>query len=127
MVDRETDRLHALRSRPVLATPDTMVAARSEDITRLQRRSHAAVSTAVVRALDQVHHLRAQVRALSPQKTLDRGYAVVQLDDGKTVPGTRHEVVRDPSQAPAGAELTVRVAGGRFTAQSTGGHVPAGR
>ena len=40
-------------------------------------------------------------------------------------PDTRREVVRHPSQAPAGADLTVRVAGGRFTAQSTGGHVPA--
>ena len=108
MVDRETDRLHALRSRPVLATPDTMVAARSEDITRLQRRSHAAVSTAVVRALDQVHHLRAQVRALSPQKTLDRGYAVVQMV-GEDQAG--HTVV---------TPLAIRVAEGRFRAVSTG-------
>ena len=30
-----------------------------------------------------------------------------------------------PSQAPAGTDLTVRVAGGRFTAQSTGGQEPA--
>jgi exodeoxyribonuclease VII large subunit len=65
------------------------------------------------------------VRALSPQKTLDRGYAVVQLDDGSTAPGTRHEVVRHPDQAPAGTPLAVRVAGGRFRAQSTGGQEPA--
>src|SRR4029453_1328447 len=116
-VDRETDRLHALRSRPVLATPDTIVAARSEDITRLQRRSHAAVSTAVVRALDQVHHLRAQVRALSPQKTLDRGYAVVQIV-GEDQAG--HTVVSSPAQTPEGTPLAIRVADGRFRALSTG-------
>ena len=55
------------------------------------------INTAVVRAADQLVHLKAQVRALSPQKTLDRGYAVVQLsDDGEPVPGTRRDVVRHP-------------------------------
>ncbi len=65
-------------------------------------------------------HLRAQVRALSPQKTLDRGYAVVELADGQARPWHRREVVRHPGGA-GGDRLTVRVAGGRFTAQSNGG------
>jgi len=125
LVERETDRLASLRSRPVLAAPEGMVTARHDDVERLKGRSHAAINTAVVRAADQLVHLKAQVRALSPQKTLDRGYAVVQLDDGSTVPGTRHEVVRHPDQAPAGTPLAVRVAGGKFTAQSTGGQEPA--
>jgi exodeoxyribonuclease VII large subunit len=98
-----------------------MITTRLDDVERLKGRSHAAINTAVVRAADQLVHLKAQVRALSPQKTLDRGYAVVQLADGEAVPGRRREVVRHPSQAPAGTDLTVRVAGGRFTAQSTGG------
>jgi exodeoxyribonuclease VII large subunit len=125
LVERETDRLSSLRSRPVLAAPEVMVETRHDDVERLKSRSHSAITTAVVRAADQLVHLKAQVLALSPQKTLDRGYAVVQLADGQAAPGTRREVVRRPAQAPAGAELTVRVAGGRFTAQSTGGHVPA--
>lgn len=126
LVERETDRLASLRSRPVLAAPEGMITSRLDDVGRLKNRSHAAVNTAVVRAADQLLHLKAQVRALSPQKTLDRGYAVVQLDDGNTEPGTRHEVIRDPSQAPAGTPLAVRVAGGRFTAQSTGGQERTG-
>lgn len=125
MVERETDRLASLRSRPVLAAPESMVTARHDDVERLKGRAHAAINTAVVRAADQLVHLKAQIRALSPQKTLDRGYAVVQLDDGTTTPGTRHEVVRHPDQAPAGMALAVRVAGGRFTAQSTGGQQAA--
>lgn len=124
LVDRETDRLAALRSRPVLAAPDVMVAQRLDDVDRLTGRSYAAITTAVVRASDQLAHLKAQVRALSPQKTLDRGYAVVQLADGDGPPGTRREVVRDPAQVPAGTALRVRVAGGRFAAQSTGGQEP---
>jgi len=117
LLDRESDRLHALRSRPVMASPEVMVTAREEDITRLRRHAHTAVSSAVVRALDQVHHLRARVRALSPQKTLDRGYAVVQVAGPD---GLGRDVVRSPGQAPHGTPLTVRVAEGRFAAVADG-------
>lgn len=124
LVEREGDRLASLRSRPVLLSPDVMITQRHDDVERLKVRSYSAISTAVVRAADQLVHLKAQVRALSPQKTLDRGYAVVQLADTGAAP-THRDVVRHPSQAPAGTDLTVRVAGGRFTAQSTGGQEPA--
>ena len=56
------------------------------------------------------------MRALSPQKTLDRGYAVVQLE-------TR-EIVRDPAQAPDGTHLKIRVAAGGFTATSNAPAAP---
>jgi len=125
LVEREGDRLASLRSRPVLLSPDVMIGQRHEDVERLKVRSHSAISAAVVRAADQLVHLKAQVRALSPQKTLDRGYAVVQLAGAGTGPATHRDVVRHPSQAPAGTDLTIRVAGGRFTAQSTGGQEPA--
>jgi exodeoxyribonuclease VII large subunit len=121
LVEREGDRLASLRSRPVLLSPDVMITQRHDDVERLKVRSLSSISAAVVRAADQLVHLKAQVRALSPQKTLDRGYAVVQLAGSGTAPATHRDVVRHPSQAPAGTDLTVRVAGGRFTAQSTGG------
>ncbi|CAH0211172.1 Exodeoxyribonuclease 7 large subunit [Arthrobacter sp. Bi83] len=125
LVARESDRLAALRSRPVLASPEGMVSARADDVERLGRRSTAAISAAVTRAADQLVHLQAQVRALSPQQTLDRGYAVVQLAGGKA-PGTEGAVVRHPAQVPSGTELSVRVAGGRFGATSIGGHQASG-
>lgn len=125
LVEREGDRLASLRSRPVLLSPDVMISQRHEDVERLKVRSHSAISAAVVRAADQLVHLKAQVRALSPQKTLDRGYAVVQLAGAGNAPAAHRDVVRHPSQVPAGTDLTVRVAGGRFTAQSTGGQEPA--
>lgn len=124
LVARESDRLAALRSRPALASPEGMVTAREEDVERLSRRSTAAISAAVTRAADQLAHLQAQVRALSPQQTLDRGYAVVQLAEASgAAAGT---VVRHPSQVPPATELSVRVAGGRFGATSTGTRQPAG-
>ena len=97
LVEREGDRLASLRSRPVLASPDVMISQRHEDVERLKVRSHSAVSTAVVRAADQLVHLKAQVRALSPQKTLDRGYAVVQLAGAGHAPAAHRDVVRHPS------------------------------
>jgi exodeoxyribonuclease VII large subunit len=80
------------------------------------------VSSTVVRAADQLEHLKAQVRALSPQKTLDRGYAVVELADAPAARSANsgHAVVRRPAEAPAGTPLSVRVAEGRFGATSTG-------
>ena len=110
-VEREGHRLESLRSRPVLAFPEQLVSRLAEDVERLRGRSLTAVRGALVRGADTVAHLRAQVRALSPQQTLDRGYAVVQRPDGT--------VVRDPAEAPAGTELAVRVARGRLTAVVT--------
>ena len=121
LVERESDRIASIRSRPSLAAPEAMVQGRHEELERLRGRSHAAVGAAVVRGLDAVAHLRAQVRALSPQQTLDRGYAVVQLADG--VPGTPAHpgaVVQDPTIAPAGTALRLRLARGELAARSEG-------
>jgi exodeoxyribonuclease VII large subunit len=64
------------------------------------------VQAGVHRAADQIGHLRAQVRALSPLSTLERGYAVVQHADGR--------VVMDRRDVEAGELLRVRVARGDF-------------
>ncbi|GEB62867.1 exodeoxyribonuclease 7 large subunit [Sinomonas atrocyanea] len=114
-VERESDRLASIRSRPVLAAPETMVATRHEELERLRVSSRAAVSGAVERAADAVAHLRAQVRSLSPQQTLDRGYSVVQILDGPAA-----TVVCAPEDAPAGTALRVRLARGTIAARSEG-------
>ncbi|MDN3903865.1 exodeoxyribonuclease VII large subunit [Arthrobacter sp. YD2] len=108
LLARETDRLNHIRSRPVLAAPLSMVEYREEEISRLRGRALSAVTAEVRRDTDRIGHLRAQVRALSPQNTLDRGYAVVQLKDGS--------VVRDAGTVPAEAPLRIRVAVGELTA-----------
>lgn len=51
-------------------------------------------------------HVRARLRTLSPQSTLDRGYAVVRRTDGT--------VVRDAAEASG--DLRIRVARGEFDA-----------
>jgi exodeoxyribonuclease VII large subunit len=59
-----------------------------------------------------VEGLAAQVRALSPAGTLERGYAVVQDADGRAV--------RDPEEVAVGDPLRVRVARGAFAASVVG-------
>ena len=117
LMSRETERLVHLRSRPVLAQPAGMVSVRHEDLVRLRDRSTMAIEGAVAREADRVSHLRAHVRSLSPQNTLDRGYAVVQNEEC--------EVVRTPGQAPLDSLLAIRVAGGRISARSETSNEPA--
>lgn len=110
LMAREAERLAHLKSRPVLAQPSGMVTVRHDDLVRLRNRSTMAIESALARESDRVAHLRAHVRSLSPQNTLDRGYAVVQNEDG--------DVVRNPAQAPPECLLHIRVAEGRFNARS---------
>lgn len=107
-IDRAGQQLESLRTRPVMAHPEGMVQVRSEDLERLRERSHRSIDTLLRRGHDAVAHLRAQVRSLSPQQTLDRGYAVVQTHDGA--------VVRSPVDAPVDTGLAIRLARGKLTA-----------
>ncbi|TPX03359.1 exodeoxyribonuclease VII large subunit, partial [Schumannella luteola] len=77
LVNGEIERIAALRSRPALADPGVMVDARAEDLIRLVDRGSHLVQLRVEREQTAVHRLVAELRALSPQRTLDRGYAVV--------------------------------------------------
>jgi exodeoxyribonuclease VII large subunit len=52
------------------------------------------------------------LRALSPQRTLDRGYAIAQRDDGS--------IVRSDEDAPHGTTLVLRLAEGSVAAVSEG-------
>jgi exodeoxyribonuclease VII large subunit len=92
----------------VLAEPHRLVDARADQVSTGIERARRCLAARLDRADDDVRHLRTQVRALSPAATLERGYAVVQRDDGS--------VVRAPEQVQAGEHLRVRVAGGDIAA-----------
>lgn len=111
LVHREGESLANIRSRPSLAKPEGMIDVREADVGRLRSRALRCTTAAVEREADAVLHLRERVRSLSPQKTLDRGYAVVQTAAG--------HVVTDPSEVAAGDALRIRVAGGRFGVTAT--------
>jgi exodeoxyribonuclease VII large subunit len=103
-VERERALLHALRSRPVVADPGSIVATRADEVGALRDRARRCTAARLDAADRDLEHTRARVVALSPQATLDRGYAVVQDEDGT--------VVRDAEAVPPGADLQVRLASG---------------
>lgn len=111
-IDGERRHLKAVRSRPVMADPTAIIRARREELEALRRRARHRVTAAVHRAADQVEHLRAQVRTLSPLSTLERGYAVVQHADGR--------IVMDQADLDIDELLRVRVARGDFAARVVG-------
>jgi exodeoxyribonuclease VII large subunit len=104
--------LVTLRSRPVLADRTAYVRAQREGLTHLRGAGLRTVLARIHREQDRVEHLRRQARVLSPQSTLDRGYALVSTTDG--------EVVRSPEVLDADQLLRVRVAEGDFAVRTIG-------
>jgi exodeoxyribonuclease VII large subunit len=101
---RERATLTAALSRPVVADPSSLVRSRREQVEALLDRARRCTVARLDGARTDVQHTRARLLALSPQATLDRGYAVVQSGSGA--------VVRDPAEVVLGERLRVRLAGG---------------
>jgi exodeoxyribonuclease VII large subunit len=89
-IEREFSHLKQMMSRPIFRVPTVMVSVRREDIDSLS----------------------AQLRTLSPQGTLDRGYAVVLKAD--------QSIIRDATTVTAGEKLAIRVAKGVVAATADG-------
>ncbi|PCC31666.1 exodeoxyribonuclease VII large subunit [Brachybacterium alimentarium] len=105
-LEREQSALDAMRSRPVLENPATILSGRADEIRSRIALARTLVGARLDRAADEADHLARQVRSLSPLATLERGYAVVQAPDGT--------IIRTPESSAEGDQLSVRVAGGRF-------------
>ncbi len=111
LLDREQRGLDALRSRPALARPTSLVDAREREVVHAIRTARHCLDAALLRSSGEIGRLAAQVRALSPASTLERGYAVVQRDDG--------HVVRSPDDVAPGDGVHVRLAEGALDAEVT--------
>ncbi|MGW0431676.1 exodeoxyribonuclease VII large subunit [Micromonospora sp. NPDC003197] len=108
LVDRESHRIDALRSRPVLARPAVMLDQRATDVAGLRDRATRCLDHRLGTAAGDLRHTVARLRALSPAATLDRGYAIVQRADG--------QVVRDSAEVTTGDPLRLRFARGEVAA-----------
>jgi exodeoxyribonuclease VII large subunit len=104
MLSVEIDRLQALRSRPALATSSWLVDSRAEELGRYVSRGRELADRAIEKATTSLEERVRQLRSLSPQRTLDRGYAIAQLPDGAAL--------RDAADAPAGTRLLLTLAKG---------------
>ena len=85
LLAREDHHLAQLRSRPVLARPQTVVDAQEAIVADALRRAQSSLRHRLDREADAVGHQLARVRSLSPLATLERGYAVAQRPDGGVI------------------------------------------
>jgi len=107
-VEFELNQIAQLRNRPVMKDPSVMIKVRKDDLTALRDRSHRGFKALLDIEKKEIKGVSAHLRSLSPQSTMDRGYAVVQSDDGK--------IVRDATKLKAGAVLRIRAAKGEAKA-----------
>jgi exodeoxyribonuclease VII large subunit len=111
LLDRETHRIEALRSRPALARPEVMLEQRATDVSALRDRATRCLDHRLSAASGELRHTVARLRALSPAATLDRGYAIVRRAGG--------HVVRAAEEVAPGEEILVRLANGEIGARVT--------
>jgi exodeoxyribonuclease VII large subunit len=107
-IDYELNQIAQLRNRPVMKDPSVMVTTRRDEIKGWRDRSIRSFASLLEIEKKELKGVRDHLRSLSPQSTMDRGYAVVQLEDGS--------IVRDAAKAKAGTRLRIRVAKGETSA-----------
>jgi exodeoxyribonuclease VII large subunit len=107
-VEYELNQIAQLRNRPVMKDPSVMIKVRKDDLTALRDRSHRGFKALLDIEKKEIKGVIAHLRSLSPQSTMDRGYSVVQIADGK--------IVRDATKLKAGDVLRIRAAKGEASA-----------
>lgn len=110
-IREEFEKIRQLRQRADRKINDRVVLEMTKVVGLIQR-SFASINSRLMRSSEELTHLIARVRTLSPQATLDRGYAVVQKVDGS--------IVRSPNVLTEGEELRLRLAEGVAVATATG-------
>ena len=103
-IEYEINQIAQLRNRPVMKDPSVMVTLRRDEIKGWRDRSIRSFASIIEIEKKELKGVKAHLRSLSPQSTMDRGYSVVQLEDGA--------IVRDASKLKVGTRLRIRVAKG---------------
>lgn len=105
-LDQERQRLAALRSRPVLRDPMGPVLLHEERLATLRRRLRSTIDRQVHQEELALGHQLCRIRSMSPQATLQRGYAVLLTADNASVTSVTATV---PGQA-----VTARLVDGQM-------------
>lgn len=95
-------------------SPGTAIADERALVTSYAEKSSDAVTNLVFTHRERLDITQARIRALSPQATLDRGYAVVRLNDGS--------LLRDADSVNVGDQLDARLAHGSVQSVVTNRH-----
>jgi exodeoxyribonuclease VII large subunit len=105
-VSSQASLIEQLRSRPILANPHSFIETQEVELSRWLGTIRDRLAQQLDREELGLSHLRQQVRSLSPQSTLDRGYSVVRDSAG--------HVISDAEKIAAGTRLQVRLAKGEL-------------
>lgn len=110
-IQEEAEKLRQLRARADRKINDRVVLEMTKVVSLMQR-SYASINARVARSSDELHHVLARIRTLSPKATLERGYAVVQRSDGS--------IARSAKSLTKGELLRLRLAEGVALATAIG-------
>ena len=113
----ERSSLALVASRPVLTGPGAIVDGYRAALERLTSSMNQAVERRVNTEEQQLTRMRATLRALSPQATLDRGYALLKTPSGA--------LITSSSDVKKGDLIEGILASGRMVAQVVGATAPA--
>ena len=100
--------IQQIRQHPLLKDPHAYLIQRSDDLARALGELRDDLDYKLDRQSTDLANKKSLLRSLSPQSTLDRGYAVVRDSEGK--------VITDPKMAKSGTLLKLRVAKGDLDA-----------
>jgi exodeoxyribonuclease VII large subunit len=106
LIEVELERLESFRTRPALADPDSLIDRKSEELLQIVARGVDVSSLVIERHQAQLAQLTGSLRGLSPQNTLDRGYAIARDTQGR--------VISRADQVSSGDALRLRVADGEI-------------
>jgi len=110
-VRRQLDGLNRAHYRLERCSPLTRIQRQRDRLVHLENRLRSAQGMRVAGAVQKVSALAMQLRVVSPQAVLDRGFSITTTQDG--------EIVRSANQVKKGDVITTRVADG--TIESTVG------
>ena len=108
LLDFEVSTISHLTARPVMKDPMVIVTSRLDQISAARDRAARTMASLIDSEKRELKQVRAHLRSLSPQSTLDRGYAVATLSDGR--------IARKAKDVELGAPLHIRLAKGSLEA-----------
>lgn len=107
-VSTQATLINQIRQHPLLKDPHAYLDQRADDLLRALGELRDEMDSKLERQATDLTNKRSLLRSLSPQSTLDRGYAVVRDESG--------QVITDPAKVKTGQALKLRVAKGEIEA-----------
>jgi exodeoxyribonuclease VII large subunit len=108
LISNQLALIDQIRTRPILSNPFAFIELNEAELERALDQLRSKLDSTLSNQTMQVGYLRQQVRSLSPQSTLDRGYSVVRDLEG--------HVISDATTVSKGQKLKVRLAKGELGA-----------